>query len=148
MPVHPQIVSVDETGSGIKRIRPKSLYDMLKVCRCVCVRVFWGVPCSGCARNRTNRVLGGAVLRSSGSAAGDDGPMRQSSSALDRLSTRPRQPPALAWARPPHPALPWCRRCPQAAGHCIPEDEEHEALPPTSSQPMPAVGRRTMLSRP
>jgi hypothetical protein len=56
---------VDETGSGIKRIRPKSLYDMLK-----------------------------------------------------------------------------------AAGHCIPEDEEHEAMPPTSSQPMPAVGRRPMLSRP
>jgi hypothetical protein len=27
-----QIVSVDEQGAGIKRIRPKSLYDMLKVC--------------------------------------------------------------------------------------------------------------------
>ena len=31
-PRHPlQIVSVDARGAGIKRIRPKSLYDMLKV---------------------------------------------------------------------------------------------------------------------
>ena len=30
-PTHPQIVSVDEHGLGIKRIRPKSLLDMLKV---------------------------------------------------------------------------------------------------------------------
>lgn len=30
-PSAPQIVSVDDQGQGIKRIRPKSLLDMLKV---------------------------------------------------------------------------------------------------------------------
>ena len=137
-PLPPQIVSVDEHGAGIKRIRPKSLYDMLKVrrrrawrrwARGVCVPTVAGPDAGPCEPPEGPEQEGRRRQARRGRAA-----------LLCLPSTLPTFTPWLVG---------WCTWLPQAAGHCIPEDDEVDELPlAAASSGPPSARSRPMLSHP